>query len=218
MVSDDDPRLRAARYKEGIGTDTGAALMHGTATPDEEVADREAAEAADGSGDETQGQPRLLNADVEVVARTAIDKAIAQGHFDHLAYAGKPLPDIVASDDPDWWTKSLMRREEVHATEGLGPEALLLRVADAELDDQLDALPTEAEVRNAVDGFNRRVIEARRQLLGGPPVVTRTRDVDAQVQAWRTRRAARAEAETRRRAQVSRTEPRKRRRWHRAGR
>jgi hypothetical protein len=149
MVSDDDPRLRAARYKEGIGTDTGAALMHGTA-----------AEAADGSGDETQGQPRLLNADVEVVARTAIDKAIAQGHFDHLAYAGKPLPDIVASDDPDWWTKSLMRREEVHATEGLGPEALLLRVADAELDDQLDALPTEAEVRNAVDGFNRRVIEA----------------------------------------------------------
>ena len=46
----------------------------------------------------------------------------------------------------------------------------------------------EDDVREAVEDFNRRVIEARRQLLGGPPVVTPTRDVDAEVRAWRERR------------------------------
>ncbi len=46
-------------------------------------------------------------------------------------------------------------------------------------------------MREFVEDFNRRVIEARRQLLGGPPVVTPTRDVDAEVRAWRARRAER---------------------------
>ncbi|WP_175984925.1 hypothetical protein [Microbacterium tenebrionis] len=36
------------------------------------------------------------------------------------------------------------------------------------------------------------MIEARRQLLGGPPVVTKTRDVDAEARRWRERRATRA--------------------------
>ena len=34
----------------------------------------------------------------------------------------------------------------------------------------------------------RRVVDARRQLTGGPPVVTPTRDVEAEVEAWRERR------------------------------
>ena len=54
-------------------------------------------------------------------------------------------------------------------------------------------------MRRVVDDFNRRVIEARRQLQGGPPVVTKTRDPDAEVEAWRARRTARV-AEARRRA------------------
>ncbi|RKW70287.1 DUF1992 domain-containing protein [Galactobacter caseinivorans] len=128
-----------------------------------------------------------LSSTVEAVARTAVERAIADGHFDHLAYAGKPLPDLAASTDPDWWTKSLMRREEVHATEGLGPEALLLRVVDAGLNDELDALGRETEVRETLANFNRRVIEARRQLLGGPPVITPTREVESEVLAWRER-------------------------------
>lgn len=159
-------------------------------------------------------QPRLLNHDVEVVARTAIDRAIADGQFDHLAYAGKPLPDVVASSDPDWWTKSLMRREAIHADQGMAPEALLVRVVDAELDQQLDALHSAHDVRAAIEAFNHRVIEARRQLMGGPPVITTTRDVEEELEAWRTRRAARAEAEQGRRAQDE-DRPRKRR-WRRA--
>ncbi|MEA5456166.1 DUF1992 domain-containing protein [Sinomonas sp. JGH33] len=126
-------------------------------------------------------------------AEYLIRDAMARGEFDHLEYAGKPIPGLGGTYDPDWWIKGLIQRE--HLT-GLGPKALLLRVEDAELDDRLDAMFTEREVRAAVEDFNARIIDARRQLEGGPPVVTKTRDVDGEAQRWRERRAAR-EAERR---------------------
>ncbi len=66
----------------------------------------------------------------------------------------------------------------------------MLRVEDRELDGELDRLGREEDVRTVLENFNRRVIEARRQLLGGPPVVTKTRDIDAEVVAWHARRKA----------------------------
>ena len=57
-------------------------------------------------------------------------------------------------------------------------------------------------MREHLDTFNRRIVEARRQLQGGPPVVTPTRDVDAEVDRWRQRREERfREAEANRRAE-----------------
>src|SRR6476660_1503005 len=95
-----------------------------------------------------------------------VQRAIERGEFDNLPGAGKPLklPD---RHDPDWWLKQLIERESIS---GVAPPAIMLRPED----------------------FNRRVVEARRQLTGGPPVVTPTRDVDAEVEAWRARRTARA--------------------------
>ena len=84
----------------------------------------------------------------------------------------------------------------------------MLRVEHAELEERLDALAREDEVREYLDDFNRRVIEARRQLLGGPPVVTPTRDAEAEVRAWNERRAARWHAEAEAQADES-----TRRRW-----
>src|SRR5690606_2004766 len=75
---------------------------------------------------------------------------------------------------------------------GLGPPALLLRTEDRELDANLDQLARESDVREVLEDFNKRIIAARRQLVGGPPVVTKTRDVDAEIEAWCERRAARA--------------------------
>ena len=119
--------------------------------------------------------------------------AIARGEFDHLKYAGKPIPNLDNVNDPDWWLKGLIQREQLT---GLGPEALVLRVEDARLESTLDALYTEQQVRDSLEAFNRRVIEARRQLLGGPPVITKTRDVEREVALWHERRAA-AEAAAR---------------------
>ena len=121
-----------------------------------------------------------------------IRDAMAQGKFDNLRYSGKPIPGLGEGYDPDWWVKGLIQREHLS---GLGPAAILLRTEDAALDATLDAQFTEKQVRDMVEDFNARVIDARRQLQGGPPVVTNTRDADAEVQRWRERRAAAAAAE-----------------------
>lgn len=117
--------------------------------------------------------------------------AMAQGAFDNLKYAGKPLPQTVGDPDPDWWLKGLIQRENLT---GLGPRALLLRTEDAELDETLDRRYTEAQVRAVVEDFNARVIDARRQLQGGPPVTTKLRDVEQEVRRWQERRQVRADA------------------------
>jgi hypothetical protein len=122
------------------------------------------------------------------MVESAIEQAIRRGEFDNLPGAGKPLPGLDGRDDPDWWIRRKIETEELH---GLGPAALTLRVEDAGLDAGLDGLAVEADVREAVGDFNRRVIEASRQLLGGPPVITPTRDIDAEVAAWRARRTQR---------------------------
>jgi len=116
-----------------------------------------------------------------------VREAMAQGKFENLQYAGKPIPGLDGGYDPDWWLKGLIQRENLS---GLAPEAILLRTVDRDLDSTLDGLPGERQVREALEEFNRRVINARRQLQGGPPVVTPTRDVEEEVERWRSRRAA----------------------------
>ena len=117
-----------------------------------------------------------------------IRQAMARGEFDNLPGTGKPLRGLDGSHDPDWWVKGLIEREKITAAL---PPALALRKEDVELDAVIDRETTEDGVRRTVADFNRRVVEARRQLLGGPPVVTPTRDVEDEVAAWRARRAER---------------------------
>jgi hypothetical protein len=137
-----------------------------------------------------------------------VRQAMRRGEFDNLPGSGKPIQGLGETHDPDWWAKQLIEREQIT---GLGPPAILLRREDGELDDRLDRETTESAVRGIVEDFNARIIEARRQLLGGPPVITKTRDVDEQVEAWRMRRDERR-AHQRRELAVARTDEQKARR------
>ena len=119
-----------------------------------------------------------------------VQRAIERGEFDNLPGTGKPIEDLGTTHDPDWWLKRFIERERIT---GVLPPALSLRVEDARLDLVLDAETSERRVREILEDFNARVVAARRQLQGGPPVITRTRDVDAELEAWRQRRAARRE-------------------------
>jgi hypothetical protein len=168
-------------------------------------------DAADAAAPPARG---FSAAERAAVVENSIQQAIRRGEFDDLPGAGKPIPGLGATHDPDWWIR---RKIETEKLTGLGPPALRLRVEDAELDARLDALSREDEVRESIEDFNRRIIEARRQLQGGPPVVTPTRDVDAEVAAWRERRNARVEAQ----AQADAEDAAARRRhpwWRRRGR
>ena len=137
-----------------------------------------------------------------------VRRAMERGEFDDLPGQGKPIEDLGVEHDPDWWVKKLVERENI----ALLPPAIALRKEDAELDDRLDDITAESEVRRELDDFNRRVVETRRQLQGGPPVVTPTRDVDTEVEAWRERRTARIEAQ-RAAVAASRPAPRTRSWW-----
>lgn len=117
-----------------------------------------------------------------------IRQAMARGAFDNLPGAGKPIKNLGTQHDPDWWVKQFVEREKIT---GVLPPALQLRKDDAELDDKLDRIAVERDVREELEDFNRRVVAARRQLEGGPPVITPTRDVEEEVRRWRDRRRAR---------------------------
>ena len=179
-MNDVDARMdrlrKAARYRYQQLVDS--EVERGSLDPDEVRAEREE-------------QQLLKAADVAAHARARIAEAERRGVFEGNPYHGKPLPGIDGQHDPDWWIKSKIEREDIR---GIAPPALALRTEDAELDDHLDALSVESDVRDVLVDFNARVKEARRQLLGGPPVVTPMRDVEVEVARWRDRREARAAA------------------------
>jgi hypothetical protein len=201
-MNDVDARMdrlrKAARYRYQQLVDS--EVERGSLDPDEVRAERE--------------ERQLLKAaDVAAHARARIAEAERRGVFEGNPYHGKPLPGLDGQHDPDWWIKSKIEREDIR---GIAPPALALRTEDAELDDHLDALSVESDVRDVLVDFNARVKEARRQLLGGPPVVTPMRDVDAEVARWRDRRQARA-ASAASAAAVHAAETRPTRWWRRRG-
>lgn len=199
-MNDVDARMdrlrRAARYRYQQLVDQ--EIERGSLDPDEVRSERE--------------ERRLLKAaDVAAHARAQIAEAERRGVFEGNPYHGKPLPGLDGQHDPDWWIKSKIEREDIR---GIAPPALALRTEDAELDDALDALSLESDVRDVLVDFNARVKEARRQLLGGPPVVTPMRDVEAEVLAWRERREVRM-ASAAQAAEQARLEAKPRRWWRR---
>ncbi|QIX25362.1 DUF1992 domain-containing protein [Nocardioides sp. JQ2195] len=133
-----------------------------------------------------------------------VKQAMERGEFDDLPGAGKPIDDLGEHHDPDWWLKKMVEREKISVL----PPAMALRKEDLELDALLDRQAGEKQVRDVLEDFNRRIVNARRQLEGGPPVITPTRDVEAEVAAWRDRRTARREAAAARRREADLARPR----------
>jgi hypothetical protein len=164
--------------------------MPGTNSQPDDHADRrthhEAARDERTGGSAAAARVRFQSQWVEQQLRIAQER----GDFDNLPGIGKPIEDLGGEHDPDWWLKKLVERE--HIT-GVLPPALSIRKDDAELDARLDAITAEADVRREVEDFNARVLTARIQPVGGPPMITQPRDVDTEVEAWSERRAARIE-------------------------
>ena len=152
-----------------------------------------ASERAETEPDTNEAGQAMMDARAQYV-EISIQQAMRRGDFDNLPGTGKPIPGLTAPYDPDWWIRQKIEREQIT---GLGPAALTLRSEGAGLDARLDAVVSERQVREILADFNRRVVEARRQLRGGPPVVTALRDIDTEIARWQERReAARIERDT----------------------
>ena len=168
-----------------------------------ERADRAAQERADRT-DRAAAGARM--AEQHLLVDQQIRLAMERGEFDDLPGKGKPIKNLGATHDPDWWLKQLVEREQITVL----PPSLELRKEDTELDACLDKLAFEAEVRRVLVDFNERVVRARYSLSPGPPLVTMPRDVEESVAAWAVRRLARRDAAAAARAAE---DPDRKRRW-----
>nr|WP_221381334.1 DUF1992 domain-containing protein [Actinoplanes polyasparticus] len=113
-------------------------------------------------------------------------EAAERGEFDDLPGKGKPLRGHGGEYEDDWWVKDWLEREG--ATAAVIPATLALRRETEDLDDKVDRLRSEREVRDHVDDLNERIGKANVGLMDGPPVVLRPFDPDRVVAAWRERR------------------------------
>lgn len=120
-----------------------------------------------------------------------IREAQERGAFDNLKGAGKPLKSINGRDDPDWWVRGLMEREEISHSE-LVPAGIRLRREIEDLPETLAAAHSERDVRAIVTDLNDRIRDARKPRPAEPPAFIRAVDVDEAVAAWRAARAKKA--------------------------
>jgi hypothetical protein len=118
-----------------------------------------------------------------------IRAAQQRGAFDNLPGAGKPL-DLGDVNDPNWFVKSLIRREKIDPDTLVHPTVLLRRERDT-FPDALFDLRTEEQVRAVLEEFNDRVkAEWRRPQVGRSlPVIARLVAVEPMVDKWGEHRA-----------------------------
>lgn len=108
-----------------------------------------------------------------------IREAIERGEFDNLPGAGKPLE---LSDDPDWWIKAKMKRENLDA---VLPSGIMLRKEVDSIQDTLADVRSERAVRKICEDLNERIREYYHRGLSGPLIIVRVIDVDAEITRWR---------------------------------
>lgn len=118
-----------------------------------------------------------------------IQEALERGEFDNLPGAGRPLK-LADSNDPDWWVKSKMAKENLE-TADLVPPVIALRREAQSYPAALVEFSREQDVREVLRDYNQRVIDDIRSPKFGPtiPVVAPRLDIDAMVEQWRVLRA-----------------------------
>ncbi|MEV0648206.1 DUF1992 domain-containing protein [Phytomonospora sp. NPDC050363] len=120
----------------------------------------------------------------ESAADQAIRQAQERGEFDNLPGMGKPLPGAGQHLTEDWWVRDLVARENIT---GVLPPALALKREIQDLPGKLAALPTEAEVREAVEELNTRIMKGLRGPVEGPPVTVMPLKIETVLENWRRR-------------------------------
>ncbi|KQU58855.1 molecular chaperone DnaJ [Rhodococcus sp. Leaf278] len=115
-----------------------------------------------------------------------IRQAQAEGAFDGLEGAGKPIP-LGDPRDELWWVRGYLKRENLPA-DALLPTALQLRKEVERLPATLIGIRREDSARDVLDELNARIVDWIR--FPTPPIVPLGPvDVDAWLETWRINRA-----------------------------
>jgi hypothetical protein len=118
-----------------------------------------------------------------------IRTAQADGAFDNLPGAGKPIPGIDEPQHELSWVANYLRREDADVA-GLLPPALALAKEVEALPERLVRERSESCVRGIVEDLNERIRAAQRAPQVGPPMRVTTVSLDDAVAQWRAARPA----------------------------
>jgi hypothetical protein len=139
-----------------------------------------------------------------------VRRAEAEGAFENLPGAGRPLRNLDRAHDDLAWVADYLRRENVDVADVLPPALQLAKEVET-LDERLAAIRSETRARRLIDELNRRIDEAYARPQTGPPLRVKKVRVDEAIERWRAAQVA----EPPRGATPA---PRPRRRWRRRGR
>jgi hypothetical protein len=113
-----------------------------------------------------------------------IARAQAEGQFDDLPGAGKPLPRRSEDESVHEWVVEKARKENIDLF-GMLPPGLALRKEREDLPQRIAVLPSEAAVRALIEDFNARVQAQWRRPQLRADVVPGMADEDELVAGWR---------------------------------
>jgi hypothetical protein len=122
----------------------------------------------------------------ESIVEQRIREAQAEGKFDGLRGAGRPLR--LGRDDENWWLRSYLEREGI-PNDVLLPTPLRLRREIDRLPETVRDMETEREVRDTVAALAARVA-AWLRFPDGPQIAVPMPRADEVVARWRLERAA----------------------------
>ena len=111
--------------------------------------------------------------------------AMAEGAFDNLPGAGKPIRGFGQEYDPLWWEKQLVQREQISV---LPPALEVLRKVETELA-AIEKLDDEAAVRRRVAALNAEIAKINATVVEGPPTRLSPLNIDRVVARWRRTRS-----------------------------
>jgi hypothetical protein len=110
-----------------------------------------------------------------------IRRAEDEGAFEDLPGRGRPLPHLDEAQDPQWWAKQLVRREQL----SLLPPTLEIRRKVERFLSQLPALRREEDVRERAADLDAEIRHMNARVTSGPPSMQAPLDVEALVERWR---------------------------------
>jgi hypothetical protein len=116
--------------------------------------------------------------------------AEAEGAFDNLPGAGKPIPHLDRPQPDLAWVAEYLRRENVDVAELL-PPALALAKEVEDLPRRLAGAPTESRARRLVEDLNERIDREYARPQVGPPLRVKRVNLEAALEQWRADQAAR---------------------------
>jgi len=117
-----------------------------------------------------------------------IREAEAQGAFDNLPGAGKPIPGLGQPRHELAWVADYLRREHVDVAELLPPALAIAKEVEG-LRERLLREPTEAAARAVIDELNTRIDAEHARPQTGPVFRVKRVAVEPTLEQWHADRA-----------------------------